>query len=230
MVKAALTPPVRRIMAYGDSLTYGWIPVMAEPPSRRFPAHSRWPAVMARQLGRRYEVVDDGLCGRTTDRQDPTVPQITGAGLDGAAALPGALAAHLPLDLVIIMLGTNDLKAMFARSPLRIALGAAKLIDIVQRIEGGVATDYPNPAVLLVAPPPLGPQTCFKEMFEGGVEKSRRLGGLYRKVAGLAGAAFFDAGTVISTDGADGLHLSAAAQRKLGHALAQKVKEIFSDG
>jgi lysophospholipase L1-like esterase len=105
-------------------------------------------------------VIDEALNGRTTDASDN---QLSGAGLDGSAYLPAAIASQHPLDLVIIMLGTNDLKAAYNRTPYRIALGAGRLLD---------------------------------------------------------------AGTVITTDGEDGLHLSAEAQKKLGAAVAAKVKEI----
>jgi lysophospholipase L1-like esterase len=81
---------------------------------------------MQEALGTGYEVIEAGLNGRTADLPDPTLPQISGSGLDGSADLPATLATHLPLDLVLIMLGTNDLKAMFDRSPFRIALGCAQ--------------------------------------------------------------------------------------------------------
>jgi lysophospholipase L1-like esterase len=129
--------------------------------------------------------------------------------VDGAAYLPACLASHLPLDFVVIMLGTNDLKAHFARSPLRIALGAGRLVDIVQQINGGIGTPYASPKVLLICPPPLGDMAFFADEFAGGLEKAK-----------AAGALFLDAGTVISTDGPDGLHLSAAAQTALGKAVA----------
>jgi lysophospholipase L1-like esterase len=107
----------KRILAYGDWLTWGWIPVHVAPPSRRYPPEGRWPGVMQEALGTGYEVIEAGLNGRTADLPDPTLPQISGSGLDGSADLPATLATHLPLDLVLIMLGTNDLKAMFDRSP-----------------------------------------------------------------------------------------------------------------
>ena len=75
------------------------------------------------------------------DHHRMPVPQVGGAGLDGAAYLPAAIASHLPLDLVVIMLGTNDLKAMYKRSPLRIALGVGELVDLVQtagELDGGL--------------------------------------------------------------------------------------------
>ena len=110
-------------------------------------------------------------------------------------------------------------------------MGAAHLVDIVNSIKGGIGTSYPSPKVLLICPAPLDPKIeqgpVFREMFKGGLEKSKQLPELYKSVAQQGGAAFFDAGTVVNTDGADGLHLSADAQKKLGQALAPKVKELM---
>jgi lysophospholipase L1-like esterase len=152
-------------------------------------------------------------------------PALTGAGVDGAAYLPACLASHLPLDLVVIMLGTNDLKAHFDRSPLRIALGAGRLVDIVQRIGGGIGTPYTSPEVMLICPPPLSEMAFFADEFAGGHEKSRVMPAAYAAIAKAAGALFLDAGTVISTDGPDGLHLSAKSQVALGQAVASLVRD-----
>ena len=146
----------KRVMVYGDSNSWGWMPVERGFPSTRYPADVRWPGVLQAQLGDGYVVVDEALSGRTTDVQDPTVPNVTGAGLDGSAYLSPAIASHLPLDLVVIMLGTNDTKAMYDRPAFRIALGVGHLIDIVRATGGGVGTEYPSPKVLVLAPPPLG--------------------------------------------------------------------------
>jgi lysophospholipase L1-like esterase len=99
----------RRIMVYGDSNTWGYIPVESGL-TTRYPENVRWPGVLRAALGPGYEVIDEGLSARTTDLPDLTLPHISGAGLDGSAYLPAAIATHLPLDLVVIMLGTNDLK------------------------------------------------------------------------------------------------------------------------
>jgi lysophospholipase L1-like esterase len=228
VVSGLCADPVR-IVAFGDSLTYGWIP-NPNPPSDRFSAEDRWTGALQKELGSGYEVIEEGLDGRTTDAPDPTSP-ISGAQLDGSAYLPACLASHLPVDLVVIMLGTNDLKPMFNRTPLRIALGAGHLIELVNTLNGGVGTSYKNPKVLLVCPPPLNPSIeagpVFGEMFKGGVEKSRQLAPLYEAIAKMGGATFLDAGTVVTTDGSDGLHLSAESQQKLGQAIAAKVKEIL---
>jgi len=169
-------------------------------------------------------VINESLNGRTTDASDN---QLAGAGLDGSAYLPAAITSHHPLDLVIIMVGGNDLKAAYNRTPFRIALGAGRLIDICNTIDGGLGwTTYKSPKVLLICPPQLGPQV-FPEQFKGGLEKSPQLAKLYEGIARLGGADFFDANTVITTDGADGLHLTAEAEKKLGTAVAAKVKEIM---
>ena len=226
LVSPAFANPVR-IMVFGDSISWGWEP-NPRGPSVRFPPDGRWPQVMQKELGGDYEVITEALNGRTTDASDN---QLAGAGLNGSAYLPAAINSHHPLDLVIIMLGTNDLKAAYNRSPYRIALGAAQLIDICNTIGGGIGTAYPSPKVLLICPAALNPiieqGPVFGEMFKGGLEKSRQLPKLYEGVAQLGGAAFFDANAAIATDGIDGLHISADAERKLGTAIAAKVKEIM---
>ena len=218
----------KRIMVYGDSNTWGYIPVESGT-TTRYPEDVRWTGVFRAALGPGYEVIDEGLSARTTDLPDPTLPQISGAGLDGSAYLPAAVATHLPLDLVVIMLGTNDLKKMFNRSPLRIALGVGKLVDIVGQTKGGVGTAYPVPKVLVLCPPPLGtvaPQERA-ERFAGGVEKSKALPPYYEAIAKAAGAEFLDVGKLTVTDGIDGIHLSPAAHKAIGTGVAEKVRAIL---
>lgn len=219
---------VKRIMIYGDSNTWGYMPVESGP-TTRYPADVRWPGVLEERLGSDYEVIVEGLSARTTDIPDTTLPHISGAGLDGSAYLSPALASHLPLDLVVIMLGTNDVKAMFDRSPFRISLGIGKLIDIVDQTEGGVGTSYSAPEVLVLSPPPLGDLAPEgrAERFAGGVEKTEALPALYEAVAKASGAEFFDVGTLTTTDGVDGVHFSAEAHKEIGVGVADKVKSVL---
>jgi len=225
---AAADTATKRIMLYGDSNTWGFIPIKEGAPSTRYPADVRWPGVRQAKLGNGYEVVVEALNGRTTDLADPTAPQVSGAGLDGAAYLPAAIAGHVPLDLVVIMLGTNDLKAMFKRSPQDIASGVGKLVHLAQAA-GEVGTDYPAPKVLVLCPPPLGPLApqMFADLFAGGIEKSKELPSHYQAVATAAGAEFLDLGTLTPTDGMDGVHLTAAGQRAIGEGVAERVKKIL---
>ena len=226
LVSSSFARPIR-VMVFGDSLSWGFIP-NAGHASERYPADGQWPDVLQKELGSDYEVINESLNGRTTDASDS---QLAGAGLDGSAYLPAAITTHHPLDLVIIMVGGNDLKAAYNRTPFRIALGAGHLIDICNTIGGGLGTTYKSPKVLLISPPPLSPKieqgAIFREMFAGGLEKTNQLSKLYEGIARLGGADFFDAGSVITTDGADGLHLTAEAEKKLGTAVAVKVKEIM---
>ena len=108
--------------------------------------------------------------------------ELSGAGLDGSAYLPAAVASHLPLDLVVIMLGTNDLKTKFDRSPEAIALGVRGLIERVRRIDRGAWTEYPAPRVLVLAPPPLVQTERFPAaILAGGIDKSRALAAQYAR-------------------------------------------------
>lgn len=214
----------KSILCYGDSLTWGWIPVAEGAPTLRYPFRDRWTGAMAAALGAGYHIIEEGLSARTTSLDDPNDPR-----LNGSAYLPAALASHLPLDLVIVMLGTNDTKSYFRRTPYEIANGMAKLVGQIAGSAGGVGTPYPAPKVLVVAPPPLTPMPhpFFQGMFEGGHEKTAALATQYRAMADFMKVAFFDAGSVISTDGCDGIHFTAQNNHDLGKALAAKVTDLL---
>jgi CubicO group peptidase (beta-lactamase class C family)/lysophospholipase L1-like esterase len=219
---------VHRVLAFGDSNTWGWIPVERGFPTARYDADRRWPGIAQTALGDDYVIVEEGLSGRTTDLADPSVQEVPGAGMDGGAYLPAAIASHLPLDLVVIMLGSNDLKTAFDRSPEEVALGLRRLIELVQSMDRSAWTEYPAPKVLVVAPPPFVPTARFPAaVFAGGVEKSSQLASHFEAVARSTGAAFLDAGAITSADGVDGLHLTEAAHRKLGLAIAGKIEQIL---
>jgi lysophospholipase L1-like esterase len=130
---------------------------------------------------------------------------------------------------VIIMLGTNDTKHHLHRSARDIGVALSVLAGQVQTSAGGVGTTYPAPQLLLVSPPPLSdlPDPWFTELFAGGREKALEFPRIYSALAAFTGSHFFDAGTVISTDGIDGVHFTAANNRDLGLALAERVREIF---
>ncbi|MDT0307421.1 SGNH/GDSL hydrolase family protein [Streptomyces sp. DSM 44917] len=214
----------KRVLCYGDSLTWGWVPVESTAPTTRYPWERRWTGAMAAALGGQAEIVEEGLSGRTTNADDPTDPR-----LNGAAHLPAALATHLPLDLVVIMLGTNDTKVYFGRTPFEIAAGASTLVAQVAGCAGGVGTVYPAPPVLLVSPPPLGeiPDPWFAELFQGGREKTRELPRHYRALASFLGVSFADAGRHVATEGVDGIHFTAENNLALGTALAQEVAALL---
>ena len=214
------------ILCFGDSLTWGWVPVAEAVPTTRYAPEVRWTGVLAAELGEDYHVIEEGLSARTTSADDPTDPR-----LNGSTYLPSALASHLPLDLVIIMLGTNDTKSFLHRTPADIATGMSLLAGQVGASAGGVGTGYPAPKLLIMSPPPLAEKMghpWFDVIFDGeSVEKSKQLAGLYRSLADFMKCEFFEAGSVISTDGVDGIHWTEQNNADLGKALAEKVRSVL---
>jgi lysophospholipase L1-like esterase len=223
----------KRILVFGDSNSWGFVPRTAIEPTTRYDASVRWPGVMAARLGSAVELVEEALSGRTTDLDDPQMDlpsmHLRGLTFNGAKLLPAILASHLPLDLVIIMLGTNDLKARFNRSAQGIALAALGLARLIEECKGGVFTVYPAPQVLLVAPPPLGTKFYDPEQWAGSHEKSRELSSALKEATAAADLPFLDAGEIIATDGVDGIHLTPEAHLKLGEAVAKKVFLVLQD-
>lgn len=215
----------RRILCFGDSLTWGWTPLAdAGEATRRYGFDERWPGVMLDHLGPGYEVVEEGLNGRTTDADDPLDPR-----LNGAAYLPACLASHLPLDLVVVLLGTNDLKAHLHRSTVDIATGISHLLKQIGAA-GGSGTSYGAPRAFVIAPPPLGELTdpWSQAHLAGGSERLRELVPLLASLAEGYGAGFLDAGSVLTTDGMDGVHFTRENNAALGVAMAEAVAALWA--
>ncbi len=213
---------MKTVLAFGDSNTFGsaTVPRLDD----RYGADERWPGVMQQELGADWRVIEEGLPGRTTVHDDP----IEGAYMNGKTYLMPALRSHRPLDVVAIMLGSNDLKARFALPPADIAAGVGELVKVVKQAEAG--RDGGVPKILVICPPPMlshcGEAVHIERMFVGGYEKSLQLGALYAAVAATHGAAFLDAGTVITSSEADGLHFDPDAHAALGKAVAAAVARL----
>jgi len=212
-----VSPQPRVILCYGDSNTWGSIPASDE----RYAPHVRWTGVLAGELGPGYQVIEEGLGGRTTLWDDP----IEGY-KNGRDYLIPCLDTHKPIDVVVLMLGTNDLKLRFSVSAYDIAASIAVLVEIIQKSMTGVGNQAPH--ILLIAPPPLGALTEYSEMFEGGLAKSQKLGAYYQQVAEQYHCAFLNAGQVIVSSDLDGVHFDAGQHSRLGKAVAARVKEFFT--
>lgn len=214
----------RNILVFGDSLTWGWVPKEPIVPTTRHAEADRWPVIMAEALGEGYHVVTEGLSGRTTNIDDPNAPGL----LNGADDLDALVMSHEPLDLVVILLGTNDTKSYLDRSPLEIGLGMGELINIVQEGSGLGWYDYEPPQVMVISPPPLGDEIDpgAAEDFADGAEKIAALPPIYSAIADAAGVDFFDAASVVETShvGPDGIHLLAEGNEVLGAAVAREVE------
>ncbi|HEY9595908.1 MAG TPA: SGNH/GDSL hydrolase family protein [Spirochaetia bacterium] len=207
---------MKEILCFGDSNTWGYSPAG----TGRFPRDIRWTGVLQTALGSGFFVIEEGLNGRTTVWEDP----IEGDKVGKRHLLP-CLLSHAPLDLVVLLLGTNDLKKRYSAATTDIAQGVEVLLDIVAASKAG--PEEKAPQVLLVAPPPLAKLSAFAQMFEGGTEKSKSFSALFAQVAAAHGCPFLDAGSVVRSSDLDGIHLDAPEHRKLGEAIAREVRKIL---
>lgn len=206
----------KTILCYGDSNTWGYDPAT----QGRYPRDKRWTGVLRKKLGEGYLVIEEGLNGRTTVWDDP----IEGF-KNGKEYLIPCLETHKPIGLVVIMLGTNDLKMRFSLPACDIAAGAGTLAKIVQKSETGPGDSAPP--VLLIAPPPVAKLTEFAEMFEGATQKSVHLSRCFRQVAEELGCQLLDASEVMVSSDVDGIHFDVDEHRKLGEAVAGRVKQML---
>lgn len=220
---------MKTILCYGDSNTHGTKPVDISlldspfnPQDYRFPKEKRWTGILQKEMGSDYYVIEEGLNGRTTVLDDP----IEGIDRNGLTYLPACLESHSPIDLVILMLGTNDLKARFSLTASDIALGISVLINTIQSSGSGPGMEAPH--ILLLCPPPIGKLTKLAGLFTNGVEESKKLAGNYKRIAKLYGCSFMDVGSTIKASDKDGLHYDEESIAKLAKAIVTEVKKIFA--
>ena len=220
-----------RILAYGDSNTWGWKPVADGKPVPRYDDSQRWPGAMQRALGPRFVVGVNGLIGRTLEADlAEGVGQLDGQDHNGMRRLALALSEAAPIHLLVVMLGTNDLIDDLNRTPQEIAASLAKLVDVAKAGTAAYSTSQ-RQHVLIVVPPPLGDtgRTPFKAVFgPRSIEKSKQLATAFERAGRDLGVPVFNAGSVVALDGVDGVHLSMQAHRRLGEALAKEVRRWVS--
>lgn len=214
---------IRTVLCFGDSNTYGAVPTLARVGRHRFAPDRRWPGILRKKLGAGWHVIEEGHPSRTTLRDDP----IEGSHKNGLRGLPISLESHMPLDLVILMLGTNDLKLRFAASPSDIADSIEVIAKVVQNSDAGPGGTAPT--VMIIAPPPMKEVDWLAEMFVGGAAKSLEFGQRFAEVAKRCGAAFLDGGAIVESSTVDGIHLESESHRALGNAVAQVVESLFPE-
>lgn len=214
---------MKTILCFGDSNTWGHPPIAnLSQAIVRYSIHERWPGVLRDQLGDGYWVIEEGLSARTTVFDDP----VEGTHKNGRTYLLPCLETAQPVDLVTLMLGTNDLKTRFAAPAFDIAWGMSQLASSVLTSRFG--RNGSSPKVLIISPPKLGKLTTFAELFIGGHAKSDLLAVHYKAHADAFGCGFLDAAEYVNTSDIDGVHFEAAEHKKLGVAVAEKVKEMLS--
>lgn len=212
---------MKHIFVYSDSLSWGIIPTTRE----RLAFDKRWPGVMEIALSRSGEavrVIENCLNGRRTVWDDPFKP-----GRNGLVGLAQQIEIYSPLDLVILMLGTNDFQSMHPHNAWQSSQGILALISAIRSapIEPGM----PVPDILVVAPPAIqAPKGPIAPKFEGGETKCIGLAEAYEKVCAEVGCHFIDAGSVIMSSKVDGVHLDAEQHLVLGNELCRVAQKLLA--
>ena len=210
---------MKTILAYGDSLTFG---ANAETQGRH-PYEDRWPSVLEDGLAGRARVIAEGLGGRTTVFYDFSAA----ADRNGARVLPTLLASHSPLDLVILFLGTNDLKTYINGTAFGAAMGIKRLVEIIRTHPYGTGSGVPD--IIILSPPLTVPteHVDLKPMFAPRAEEAYLFSGYYGRIAAELHCGFFDAATIATATPIDGVHLDAKNTRAVGEGLVPVVKSVL---
>ena len=213
---------MKTILCYGDSNTWGYDPKTG----KRFDHKIRWPMVLESLLNKKappgdpeWWVVEEGQNGRTSCREDPVEGD-----RNGLRQILPILESHKPIDIVVVMLGTNDLKLRFNPTPYDIARGVQELVKVIKKSDTG-----PNdaaPKVLMICPPATVESTTFRYIFGDTVKLSKKLPPLYRALASECEVAFLDAGKYIVSSPVDGIHLEAEEHHKLAEIVAKMAKVL----
>ena len=220
---------MKSILCFGDSNTWGFMPRKDKPPIKadnRYPWDVRWPGRLEAMLGEGWRIVEEALNGRTT-MFDCFMEEHR----NGLSAIDVCLLSAMPVDMVILMLGTNDSKKAFAKPPFVIAHGMQRLIG---RITGGAYGYGPGgnaPEILVVSPIRMteGVLTSWlSEEFDAeSIARSAQLPAYYERVAAQNGVHFLDAGALRSADASDGIHMNAEGHAKMADLIYKKIREIF---
>ena len=218
----------KHIVCFGDSNTHGYCadPRDCADGGIRFNESERWPRRLQAALGQEYLVIEEGLSGRTTCFDDPIHE-----GLSGLDYIYPCLKSHETVDLLIIMLGTNDTKDRFYASAACIGIGMARLVKKAMSTEcwGGK-----KPNILVVAPPHIGEgmlrSDCAATMGSLCVEKSRELAKYYAQQCELIGCHFLDAQSLgCEFNTVDYMHLTNRGHETLAKGLAEVVPGLIAE-
>ena len=207
------------VLCYGDSNTYGYVPETG----MRYPRDVRYPGKLQQLLGDAYTVIEEGCNGRTTVHDDP----IDGW-KNGLDYLRPCLNSHKPVDIVILMLGSNDLKVTFHQSAKEIANGAAQLVDVIKSFTAEKQGYVPK--IILVSPPEIGPDikssSFYGKFYEDAIERTKEFPTYYKEVAEEYGFVFLNAAAYITPSTFDSLHLTPQAHEILAEKLYEVVKTL----
>lgn len=210
---------MKNILLFGDSNTWGFIPATD---FERYPYEKRTCGRLQKMLGPEFKVIEEALNGRMTVWDDPLNDD-----KNASKQLPFILDSHRPLDMVIIMLGVNDMKHYMHLSALDSAMGCGKLIDIIK--EAGCGQNRTVPEIILISPPQyVDSDKPWGRIFEGAVEKTKHFTATYKEVADSHEVHFFDAAKVaIPPQDGDGVHIDESGTKGIATGLCELIQKIL---
>jgi lysophospholipase L1-like esterase len=206
---------MKTVLCFGDSNTWGYVPGTD---GGRFPPEIRWPRQLARALGDGWDVIAEGLNGRTATMDSPVAD-----GRNGLTYLLPCLHSHMPLDVVVIYLGTNDAGDRYSLPAETIAEAVGRLVRVVRSSEAG--PDYSAPEVLVVCPPPFGKLDPDASFANAG-EKSRQLGRWFAEMSSHLDCALIDLNGIASYSDLDGIHLDASGHTAVAAAVEEHLRRM----
>jgi len=210
---------MKNILCLGDSNTWGYTPLSGT----RYSTNERWPRVLQVNLGDKYHIIEEGLCGRTISSHMQDRSQRSGQEL-----LPAILESHRPLDLIIVMLGTNDLQHCFKLSAQEIASNIKSFCLMIKNNEF-ISQHNPETKILLISPAHLAELPIEDQYsFKGGQLKSKQLAKYYSEVAADLQIEFLNANNFIKTTNIDGIHWTKEQHKKFGEILSTTINKIFT--
>lgn len=216
---------MKTILCYGDSNLRGFIPGTYDAKSglsERYIKNKRWTGILQQELGDEFNIIEEGLNGRTTalDEITPGRPN-----RNGLALLPVILESHYPIDIVIFLLGTNDTKIQFNQTAGEITERMRQLVKEIKTCNKG--PNSTSPKILVIAPQPIIKIDSLHPEFDGDpIERSKLLSDFYKQMIIQEGCEFLDASLIVKSSAIDGVHLDESEHKLLGYAVAEKVLQI----
>ncbi len=209
----------KHIVCLGDSNTHGYCadPMDCADHGDRYNENERWTCLLQKHLGEEYLVLEEGLSGRTTVFQDPLHES-----MDALSVTYSILMSHEKVDLLIIMLGTNDVKERLGQNPACIAIGLERLILKARSVPAWNG----QPNILVICPPHIGDGLFDEPMGKGCPEKSKVLAKYYRAKCEALGVPFLDAEGIAEFNTVDFMHLTRKGHAALAEKLAQLVPTL----
>ena len=208
-------------MCIGDSNTHGLCtdPSESADHGSRYNEEERWTCLLQKALGEEYLVIEEGLSGRTCVYDDPDMDSV-----NLLPVLHALLNSHEPLDLLILMLGTNDAKKKFGTDAKKITKGMQILVEEAKSVPCWGAD---GPKILIVAPVPIEEGVTYPEFAPDCVETTKALAREYAFLAVAEQVDFLDAGGCELTS-VDHVHLTKRGHRQLAGRMEAAVREIMN--